>query len=159
MGTVSTWTWACDRYKALFVIISSTHHWTTKTSKKITLWYRHLAIFSRPWLARCCLLTAVVVSYRKARIQGMHCMHCHLTLYPTRHLIFFWSDLMLKSYQIIWYEFDRYIGQTPIKNLYIPQSKFLIGEYTGFCWEFDQYTDRTAYQIPFKFSYHIHIKS
>jgi hypothetical protein len=29
-------------------------------------------------------------------------------------------------------QFDRYIGQTPIKNLHIPRSKFLIGEYGGF---------------------------
>jgi hypothetical protein len=28
-------------------------------------------------------------------------------------------------------QFDRYIGQTPIKNLHIPRSKFLIGEYGG----------------------------
>jgi hypothetical protein len=40
-------------------------------------------------------------------------------------------------------QFDRYIGQTPIKNLHIPRSKILIGEYGGFCLEFDQYTDRT----------------
>jgi hypothetical protein len=31
--------------------------------------------------------------------------------------------------------------------------------YGGFWSEFDQYTDRTAYQIPFKFSYQIHIRS
>jgi hypothetical protein len=35
----------------------------------------------------------------------------------------------------------------------------LIGEYGGFWSEFNQYTDRTAYQIPFKFSYQIHISS
>jgi hypothetical protein len=38
--------------------------------------------------------------------------------------------------------FDRYIGQTPIKNLHIPRSKILIGEYGGFSAEFDQYIDR-----------------
>jgi hypothetical protein len=81
------------------------------------------------------------------------------TVVPTRHLIFCWSNLMLKSDQKIWYEFDRYISQTPIKNLYILRSKFLIGEYGGFWLEFDQYTDRTAYQIPFKFSYQKHIRS
>jgi hypothetical protein len=32
---------------------------------------------------------------------------------------------MLKSDQNFWYEFDPYIGQTPIKNLHIPRSKFL----------------------------------
>jgi hypothetical protein len=37
--------------------------------------------------------------------------------------------------------------------------KFLIGEYGDFRLEFDQYTDGTAYQIPFKFSYQIHIRS
>jgi hypothetical protein len=32
--------------------------------------------FLGPWLV---LLFAGVVSYREARIQGMHCMQCHLT--------------------------------------------------------------------------------
>jgi hypothetical protein len=74
-------------------------------------------------------------------------------------LIFCWSDLMLKSDQKNWYKFNRYIGQTPIKNLHIPQSKHFNGEYGGFWSEFDQYTDRTAYQIPFKFSYQKHNRS
>jgi hypothetical protein len=78
-------------------------------------------------------------------------------LYPTRHLIFCWSDLMLKSDQKIWYEFDRYIGQTPIKNLHIPWSKNLIGEYGGFWSEFDQYIDRTC-ELHTKYLSNFHIK-
>jgi hypothetical protein len=42
-------------------------------------------------------------------------------------------DLPDQAFDILLrYEFDRYIGQTPIKNLHIPRSKILIGEYGGF---------------------------
>jgi hypothetical protein len=34
---------------------------------------------------------------------------------PTRHLIFCWLDLMLKSDQKIWYEFDRSLTNIPIE--------------------------------------------
>jgi hypothetical protein len=43
--------------------------------------------------------------------------------------------------------FYSHCGQTPIKNLHIPWSKFLIGEYGGFWSEFDQYTDWTRIKI------------
>jgi hypothetical protein len=55
---------------------------------------------------------------------------------------------------LFWYEFDRYIGQTPNKNLHIPRSKFLIGEYGGL--------DRSLTNIPIelhtKYLSNFHIK-
>jgi hypothetical protein len=41
-------------------------------------------------------LLAGVVSYREARIQGMHCMHCHLTGQ------FDWSPAISESYHSTW---------------------------------------------------------
>jgi hypothetical protein len=54
-----------------------------------------------------------------------------------------WYVFDMKIWKVFGMQFDRYIGQIPIKNLHISRSKFLIGEYGGFWSEFDQYTNRT----------------